>query len=129
MRLLLDTHTLVWWLTDNPRLSRSAAQAIADPDNSVWVSAASGWEISTKVRKGNWPVAGQLMGNLESVLEANSIDVLPVLMRQALKAGSIESEHPDPFDRMIAAQVLDTADMTLVSIDPAFQSLGVRALW
>ncbi len=129
MRFLLDTHALVWWLSDNPKLSEAAAAAIAEPNNDVVVSAASGWEIATKVRRQRWPEAAKLLGQLEQVLEANRIGVVPVLMRDAILAGSFELEHQDPFDRMIAAQVLGQADLTLVTIDGVFADFGVKTLW
>ena len=129
MRLLLDTHALVWWLSDNPKLSQTAAAAIADPNNDVVVSAASGWEIATKVRRQRWPEAAKLLAQLEQVLEANRIGVVPVLMRDSIRAGSFDLEHQDPFDRMIAAQVLGQDELTLVTIDGVFAEFGVKTLW
>ena len=129
MRLLLDTHTLVWWLSENPKLSRVAAAAIADPDNDVFVSAASGWEMATKVRRRRWPEAERLIVQMDNVLEANRIGVVPILMRDAIRAGYFKGDHQDPFDRMIAAVVLGQEDLTLVSIDSVFTELGVRTLW
>lgn len=129
MRLVLDTHALVWWLTDDPKLSQTAAAAISDPGNEVVTSAASGWEMATKARLQRWPEAQIFVSDLESTLEKNRIGVLPVQMRDAILAGSLEGRHQDPFDRMIAAQVLGQGDLRLVTVDPAFAEFGVRCLW
>ena len=90
MKLLLDKHALVWWLSENPKLSKAAAAAIASPDNDVVVSAASGWEMATKARRQRWREAERIVARLEEILEANRIGVLPVLMRDAIRAGSLE---------------------------------------
>ena len=128
VKLLLDTHALVWWLSDNPRLSQTAREHIAEPANSVFVSAASAWEIATKVRIGRWPEAATLASLFPGVIEANGFAALAITMHHAVHAGSLTAAHADPFDRMLAAQA-ELEGMTLITTDPAFAQFGTVVLW
>jgi|SRR5215470_9920807 len=119
MRLLLDTHTLVWALTDPDRLSVHAATLIRDVGNLVLVSAASAWEIATKHRLGRLPGAGPLIAGYAMHLDILRAEELPIRSAHALKAGAFGIEHRDPFDRILAAQaILEAA--RLVTNDHAF---------
>lgn len=129
MKLLLDTHAVVWWLTDDPKLSLGARAAIASPTNDVYVSAASGWEIATKVRRGRWPEAAPLLVGLDGLLAENRIGVLPIELAHAVRAGALDGAHNDPFDRIIAAQALEQNEGSLVTVDPIFRDFGVRIVW
>lgn len=129
MKLLLDTHAVVWWLTDSPKLTHGARSAIASPTNDVYVSAASGWEIATKVRRGRWPEAAPLLVGLHALLAENRIAVLPIELGHAVRAGTLDGAHNDPFDRIIAAQALEQDELTLVTVDPVFGDFGVKTLW
>ncbi|HEV2300941.1 MAG TPA: type II toxin-antitoxin system VapC family toxin [Stellaceae bacterium] len=128
MRLLLDTHTLIWWLSGDTLLSRQARTAIATQENEVFVSAASAWEISTKHRLGRLPRAEALASDLHSVLAGQGFGQLPITVEHGLAAGSLAGPHRDPFDRMLIAQAM-AADMTLVSNEAVFDRYGVRRLW
>ena len=128
MRLLLDTHALVWWWMDSRSLSRRARAAIADRDNTVSVSAASAWEISTKIRSGQWPEAADAATSFEALVARNGFESLPMTTRHALLAGAYPHEHRDPFDRMLAAQC-ECEGLVLVSRDEAFVPLGCERLW
>lgn len=128
MKLLLDTHALVWWLNDNPKLSAVARAAIADPGNDVFVSAASAWEIATKVRRGRMPEAVQLVADFHDLLQQEAFEPLDVTTHHGLLAGGLPGDHSDPFDRMIAAQAISEV-MRVVSIDPAITALGAIAVW
>ena len=128
MRLLLDTHVLVWWLADSPKLSRRVREAVSARANAVFVSAASAWEISTKVRIGKWPEAVGLAGLFLGVIEANGFEPLAITVRHAAHAGALAVEHPDPFDRMLAAQA-ELDDMAIVTLDPAFARFNVSVIW
>ncbi len=127
-QLLLDTHALLWWLAEPARLSPAARAAISDPGHSIHVSAASGWEIATKVRLGKWPGIGELLNDLPQLLIAQGFDLLPITLQQGLHAGSYPMPHRDPFDRLLAAQA-ELARLTLVSVDPALQAFPCRLLW
>ena len=128
LELLLDTHTLLWWLAEPDRLSPEAQAAIAEPANGVHVSAASGWEIATKVRLGKLPAASELLDDLPGLLAAQGFQLLPITLQHGLHAGSYTMPHRDPFDRLLAAQA-ELAMLTLVSVDPALQAFPCRLLW
>jgi len=126
--LLLDTHTLLWWLAEPERLSATAHAVIADPQASIAVSAASGWEIATKVRLGKLPAAQELTQDLPSLLAEQGFDILPVKLPHGLHAGAYAIAHRDPFDRLLAAQA-ELEGLTLVSLDPALRAFPCRLLW
>lgn len=104
MRLLLDTHALVWWWTDDKRLPAVARSAIASSDNAVLVSAASAWEIATKHRLGKWPEVAALLEGFDTSLRRSRFTSLPITHKHARLAGTLDGEHRDPFDRMLLAQ-------------------------
>ncbi len=128
MALLLDTHALIWWLFDNPKLSRAARARLAAGEDPVYVSAASAWEIATKVRIGKMPEGRALAENFGLYLQLQSLQALPITVDHARLAGAISSPHKDPFDRLIAAQA-QIENLFVVTCDPAFQGLGVSILW
>jgi PIN domain nuclease of toxin-antitoxin system len=128
LRLLLDTHALAWFLLDLPRLPQTAKAAIADPDNTVVVSAVSALEIAIKVRIGKWPEAAPIVQDFESTLKAERFQSLAVTLEHALKAGSMPGVHRDPFDRLLIAQA-SVEDLTLVSNEAVFDNFGVQRLW
>jgi len=127
LRLLLDTHALLWWATSNPGLSRKARKAIADDATDVFVSAASAWEIATKVRIGKleWPGTA---GTVNAYVLGQGFRALPISLVHAELAGQLPIAHRDPFDRMLIAQA-QTEDMWLVSNEAAFDTTGVRLYW
>ncbi len=128
MKVLLDTHALIWAMNGDPRLGPAARKAIASRVNEVFVSAASIWEAATKYRLGKFPDAKLLLDNPAKVLDSMGFDSLPISIEHARLAGSIEGSHRDPFDRMLAAQSrLD--GMLLASADEVFDSLKVTRLW
>ena len=128
LRFLLDTHVLLWWLFDEPRLSACAYSIIQDPDNAILVSSASGWEIATKYRLGKLPHAGEAARNLPSLLRQARMDVLPITIEHALAAGALPGPHRDPFDRMLIAQGQLEA-LPIVTSDPAFKQYPVTLIW
>lgn len=125
---LLDTHALLWWLAEPDRLSAAAHAAIADPTARVVVSAASGWEIATKVRLGKLPAAVELLSDLPELLAGQGFELLPIQLQHGLRAGSYPMAHRDLFDRLLAAQA-ELANLTLVSLDPALQPFPCQVLW
>jgi PIN domain nuclease of toxin-antitoxin system len=128
VRLLLDTHALIWWLLGDPALSRNAQSRIADDSNVVFVSAASGWEIATKFRLGKLPRAAVFAADVAGALAAQGFAELPITLRDAQLAGELPGDHRDPFDRMLVAQAI-LADLTLVSNEAIFDQWSVRRLW
>ena len=128
MRALLDTHTLLWWLSDDPELSRPARKFIAETKNSAIVSAASGWEIATKVRLGKLPSAADLTADFVGYLEREGFELLPISPDHAIRAGLLPGPHKDPFDRMLVAQA-QAESMPVVSNDPVLDAYGVRRIW
>lgn len=128
MKLLLDTHALLWWWTDDPKLSNIAREAIADEGNQVLVSAASAWEIATKHRLGKLPHAAQALDRFNELVAADGFEHLSINYLHSLKAGAYSNEHRDPFDRMLAAQA-DLEKASLVTLDPVFTGFQCRVLW
>ncbi|MEM7693508.1 MAG: type II toxin-antitoxin system VapC family toxin [Pseudomonadota bacterium] len=128
MRLLLDTHALIWWALDLPRLGRAAYAAIDDATNTVSVSAATAFEIATKHRIGKLPQAAALLADLPGYLMSQDFGVLPVTLDHALQAGALPGPHRDPFDRLLMAQALSD-DLTVATQDPVFAHYGVRVVW
>lgn len=123
MNLLLDTHALLWWLADDPRLTAAARSAIADGSNLVSVSAASALEISIKreLKKLESPP------DLVSAVISSGLTPLPISLDHAMLAGALPRHHDDPFDRMLVAQAM-AERMTVVTGDPAFAHYGVPVL-
>lgn len=128
MRLLLDTHALIWWLAGDAALSLTARDAIGDMNNSVAVSAASAMEISTKFRLGKLPQAALLAHDFAAVIGAQGFSELPINFRHAAIAGEMNITHKDPFDRILIAQA-QVEDMILVSNEVLFDGFAVRRLW
>ena len=128
MRLLLDTHALLWWLLGDPALSSVARNAIADPGSEVFVSAASAWEITTKFRIGKLPKAAVIAADVAGIVAQHGFIELPLVIRHGQLAGSLPGIHKDPFDRMLVAQAIIT-DMAIVSGDEILSAYGVARLW
>jgi len=125
---LFDTHALIWWWNDNPLLPANVRQALVDPANVAFVSAATAWEVATKVRLGKWPDAAEAVELFELLCARNGFEMLPVTVAHGLLAGTLAGEHRDPFDRMIAAQAIHD-DLTVITRDPALAALGCRTFW
>jgi len=119
---------MLWWWTDDPRLSGTSRQAIADEGNQILVSAASAWEIATKFRLGKLPHAAQALDRFNELVAADGFEHLPISYLHSLKAGAYSNEHRDPFDRMLAAQA-DLEKAVLVTLDPVFSGFQCKILW
>lgn len=127
MRVLLDTHALVWWLLGDVQLSE-AARRVIETASVVYVSAASAWELSTKARLGKWPEAQGLADDLPAWVHRQGMTELAVTLDHGARAGSLPGAHRDPFDRMLAAQCQAEA-LAIVSVDSVFDAFGVRRVW
>lgn len=128
MKLLLDTHALIWWLAGDDSLSLRAREAIADEANSVAVSAASAMEVATKFRIGKLPGAALLANDFERIIAEQGFAELPISVHQARLAGAMAIDHKDPFDRFLIAQAQAEA-MVLVSNEALFDRYAVERLW
>ena len=128
MRLLLDTHAFLWWLSGDEHLPRRARLAIDDHENDVLVSAASAWEITTKYRLGRLPEAGEVASDVPGAIAKYGFEGLPITVDDAARAGMLPGPHNDPFDRMLIAQALSHG-LTLVSNESLFDRYGVRRIW
>ena len=124
MRLLLDTHVFLWWLSDDPTLSPGARAAMTDPTSLVHISAATVWEIAIKAHLGRLDTGSADMAH---EILANGFIELPMSARHAHTAGWLPRHHDDPFDRMLIAQAQVEA-LTIVTRDTAFRSYGVALL-
>ena len=128
MRLLLDTHAWLWWVSDDPRLSAAARTAIRDEANDIFVSAASAWEISTKHRLGRLGGLPQAAARFAELVAVDGFSHLPVDYLHGLRAGGYDVAHRDPFDRMLAAQS-ELESLPLITRDPAFTVFSIATLW
>jgi len=128
VRLLLDTHTLLWWLSDDAGLSASARKLIARANNTVLVSPASAWEIAIKFRLGKLPGAADLIADFGGYLKQERFESLPITDDHAVRAGLLPEPHRDPFDRMLIAQA-QAENIPIISNDAAFDSYKVRRVW
>ncbi len=127
--LLLDTHALIWFAAgDSTRMPRPVADLIAAVDRDVFVSAASIWEIATKVRLGKMPAAADLAARPRHYMATLGMRGLDISPDHAQRAGGYDVVHRDPFDRMLAAQS-QIEGMSLVSVDAALDEFGIERLW
>ncbi|MBI1407490.1 MAG: PIN domain-containing protein [Caulobacter sp.] len=128
MRLLLDTHAIIWWTGGHPQLTAMARAAIEDPGNEVFVSAASAMEIATKFRLGKLPDAERLAVDFAGEAAADGFQTLSISVEHGQKAGELPILHKDPFDRFLIAQAI-MEDLVLVSNEQLFDGFGVKRLW
>ena len=128
LRVLLDTHTLIWWWARYPKIRGTRSFAVInDAATDIFVSAATGWEIATKNRtRGiDLPVS---IEQLEDAIRDEGFITLDVTMTHAIHAGNYDAEHRDPFDRLLAAQA-EIEGLTLLTADPAFAAFPCLTLW
>ena len=128
MRLLLDTHALLWWYSDDSALPKSCRKLIAQSDSSVFVSAVSAWEISTKFGRGRLSSASELVQDFGGYLDQENFLSLPVSYDHGIRAGMLPGPHQDPFDRMLIAQA-EIEKLFIVSNEKIFDQYGIRRVW
>ena len=129
IRYLLDTHTFLWSVCDNRKLSKKVKDIINNPDIPLYLSSASAYEIMNKYRIGKLPGYAYIAENYHDILNEFCAYELPISMKHAHYAGIFDWNHRDPFDRIIAAQTF-IDDLELITNDPAFQTLSwVKTLW
>jgi PIN domain nuclease of toxin-antitoxin system len=128
VKLLLDTHTLLWFLSGSDRLSGPARTVIEDVTNTRFFSMAGAWELAIKVSLGKLALSAPFEHIIPGQLRANAIELLDIRPEHATALLSLPLHHRDPFDRMLVAQAA-VEDAVLVSADPALDSYGIRRLW
>ena len=128
MSLLLDTHALLWFLLDDPRLSSTAREAIAGHPEAVRVSPASHWEIAIKISLGKYELPMAFAEFWERQLAVNDFTILPITIAHTAKVAGLPFHHRDPFDRLLIAQALQE-DLPIVGNDGAFDAYGVKRIW
>jgi len=128
MKLLLDTHALLWFVWNHPNLSATGLSLITDPKNTLLFSAASVWEIAIKVSIGKFTLADPYDVFMNQAISTTGLTILPIEVRHAATLAALPRHHRDPFDRMLVAQAL-VETMPLVSTDAVFDAYGVNRLW
>jgi PIN domain nuclease of toxin-antitoxin system len=128
MKILVDTCTFLWIVSESPRLSKTAVAAFLDPNNERYLSAASAWEIGIKHAAGRLPLPGRPDIFVPMIREASGIASLDIDEESALHAGKLPGLHSDPFDRMLVAQAI-VHGMTILTPDPQIEQYAVRVLW
>jgi PIN domain nuclease of toxin-antitoxin system len=128
VRYLLDTHTFLWFIWDDPRLSATAKKTIEDENNEKLLSLASCWEIAIKVGLGKLTLAAPFVAFVPREIAANSMTVLPISLDHAALLTTMPHHHRDPFDRMLIAQAT-VEGVPILSADSAFDAYGVTRLW
>lgn len=128
MRALLDTHTFLWWITGDRRLSPRTREIISDGENELFLSAASGWEMAIKAGLGKLSLPGSPGAFISGQLAVNAIQTLPVRMDHALHVLELPGYHRDPFDRLLIAQAR-LEDMPILTADPQIGRYPVKVIW
>ena len=124
---MLDTHTIIWYAEDDPRLPGHIRQLIKDDTSDVFVSVISPWEMSIKSRQGKLDLSRSFDGMVQ-LMQKNGFGFLPIQLHHVYCLNTLELHHKDPFDRMLIAQAL-TEDFAIVGCDDVFDRYGVRRLW
>jgi PIN domain nuclease of toxin-antitoxin system len=127
VNLLLDTHVLLWWLGEPDKLRAPVRRAIADPRNSVYVSAVSAWEIAIKIGTGKLVLPPDARSWLPEAVQASHFTPLPVTIEHALGVEHLPRHHADPFDRLLISQTV-AERLTLVTADPQLAPYGVALM-
>jgi PIN domain nuclease of toxin-antitoxin system len=127
VKVLLDTHTFLWWITDDPHLSMRAREVMESPDNEMFLSAASGWEIAIKASLGKLKLPDDLQGFVSEQLRINAIHVLPIQMAHALHVYTLPGHHRDPFDRLLVAQS-QLEQIPILTDDPQIAQYSVTVI-
>jgi PIN domain nuclease of toxin-antitoxin system len=127
VKVLLDTHVVVWWLEDGSRLSKRAAGILGNLENTVLLSAAVGWELAIKVNLGKFKPASILDG-MDRLMKQQAFSELPITLEMAVRAGLLPTYHNDPFDRMLVAQA-QSLNIPILSADAVLDRYDVKRLW
>ena len=128
MRVLLDTHALLWLVTDDPRLSNTARETFLNADNQLLCSAVIGFEIAVKYSLGKLELSEPPRTFISNRIRNNALIPLPITMAHATRVADLPFHHRDPFDRLLVAQALEE-DLPLLSADKILSDYDIRRLW
>ena len=128
MKILLDTHAFRWWVADDPQISTNAKDIISNPDNEVYFSVVSAWEIIIKVGTGKLSLSESPETYIPSRIASNQFEILPVQISHILRINSLPNLHKDPFDRLLIAQSL-VKNLSLITVDNAIVQYPVKTIW
>lgn len=128
MKLLLDTHAFLWWVEGTPAVGRRAAAAVSDPDNEIFLSVASCWELAIKLSLRKLRLARPLERFIPEQLSRNHFSLLDVQLKHVVRVADLPFRHRDPFDRLLVAQALED-ELAIVSADRVFRKYGVTLVW
>jgi len=128
MRILLDTHSFLWWITDDPRLSDHARKVISDGENELFFSAASGWEIAIKIHIGRLKLSQDPKQYILDQLRLNGIQSLSIHIHHALHVSNLPAHHRDPFDRLLIAQA-HLEGLAIITTDANIHKYKVKVIW
>lgn len=128
MRLLLDTHTFLWWATDAPELSPAARDAVGDAYNDCWLSLVSCWEMAIKLSLGKLRLPAPVERFVPEQMAENDFRQLGLEFQHVVRVATMALHHRDPFDRLLVAQAVEE-DLALVSADAAFDAYDIERLW
>ncbi len=128
MKLLLDTHTLLWFVLNDTRLSDNARSLMKDRSNDLLVSPASYWEIAIKISLGKYTLGEDFMTFMERQIAENDLTTLPITVKHVSTIVTLPFHHRDPFDRLIIAQAI-VEEIPVLSADTIFDAYPVRRIW
>jgi PIN domain nuclease of toxin-antitoxin system len=128
MNLLLDSHAFVWWRDEPSKLSPSAFIGISNPNNNVFLSVATVWELQIKIALNKFTIRGTLENAVKDEQQNNGFQILPVNLSHALYLKNLPLYHKDPFDRLLISQAI-VENMILVGADANFAKYQVNLLW
>jgi len=128
LKLLLDTHVFLWWVSDAPELSDAARAAISDRNNTCYLSLASCWELSIKSSVGKLKLKKPVERFVSEQMQQNGFLLLNIELRHVAKVENLALHHRDPFDRLLVTQA-KTERMTLVTADAVLSDYGIRCIW
>lgn len=128
MRVLLDTHVIIWWTMEPHKLSKPVIDALQSPASDIFVSPVSAWEIAYKHSQGKLEFPAAVIADFDQWIAKLRWSELPLTTKHAVVSARLDGAHKDPFDRMLAGQA-KLAGLHLVSADPAFKRLGVETMW
>jgi PIN domain nuclease of toxin-antitoxin system len=128
MKYLLDTHAAIWWWCMPKRLSRKARRLMEDTETQIFFSAVSAYEIGYKHRLNRLPLPASLIRDLAANARDEGWLLLPLGVEHAQRAGVLDNDHRDPFDRLLAAQA-ESEKLPLITNDPAFESFDIKSVW